>query len=80
MATKPGRVVTYNEELLSIKSHDPLIRWSSNFDFSYTICRFKTQTPKSSPLSCYKFLSCEVETVTWESEAMLSKLFMYNRL
>ena len=24
-ATKPGRVVTYNEELPSIKSHDPLI-------------------------------------------------------
>ena len=29
MATKPGRVVTYNE-FLSIKSHDPLITWSSD--------------------------------------------------
>ena len=28
MATKPGRVVTYNEELPHIKSEDPLIRWS----------------------------------------------------
>ena len=49
MAAKPGRVVTYNEELPSIKSHDPLITWPKDFDFSYSICRFRTQTPKSSP-------------------------------
>ena len=48
MTTKPGRVFTYNGELPSIKSHDPLIPWSSDFDFLYTICRFKTQTPKLS--------------------------------
>ena len=36
MDTKLGRVVTYNEELPSILSHDPLITWSSDFDFSYT--------------------------------------------
>ena len=47
MSTKPGRVVTCNEELPSIKSHEPLITWSSNFDFSYTVCSFRTQTPKS---------------------------------
>ena len=29
--TKPGRVVTYNEELPSIKSQDPLIIWSCKF-------------------------------------------------
>ena len=52
MATKPGRVVTQNEELSSIKSHDPLITWSSDFDVSYTICRFRTQTPKLSSTSC----------------------------
>ena len=34
MTTRPGRVVTCNEELPSIKSHDPLITWSSDFDFS----------------------------------------------
>ena len=34
MATKPGVVVTYNEELPSIKSHDPLNTYSSNFHFS----------------------------------------------
>ena len=28
-ATNPGKVVTYNEEVPSIKSHDPLITWSS---------------------------------------------------
>ena len=28
----------------------------SDFDFSYTICRFRTQTPKSSPNS-YHFFS-----------------------
>ena len=33
MATKPGWVVTYNEELPSIKSHHPLITWSCDFDF-----------------------------------------------
>ena len=52
MATKPGKVVAYNKELPSVKSHDPLITWSSDFDFSYTICRFRTQTPKLSPTSC----------------------------
>ena len=52
MPTKPGRVVTYNEELPYIKPHDPLITWSSGFDFSYTICGFRPQTPKLSPTSC----------------------------
>ena len=28
MATKTGRVVTYNENLPLIKSHDPSITWS----------------------------------------------------
>ena len=41
MATKPLKVVTYNEELLSKKSHDPLITWYSNFDLFYTIYSFK---------------------------------------
>ena len=27
--TKPGRVVTYNDELPSIKLEEPLITWSS---------------------------------------------------
>ena len=49
MATRPGKVVTYNEEFSSIKSNeqcpmsnDPLIKWSSGFDFSYKICRCAT--------------------------------------
>ena len=46
MAPKPGRMVTCNEEIPSIKSHDPSITWSSDFDFSYKICRFRAQTPK----------------------------------
>ena len=33
MANKLGSLVTYNEELPSIKSHDPLITWSLGFDF-----------------------------------------------
>ena len=39
MATKPGMVVTYNEKLdcLITWSHDPLIMWSRDFDFSYRI-------------------------------------------
>ena len=52
MATKSGRVVTYNEELLFTKSHDFLITWSSDFDFPYTICSFRTKTPNSLPISC----------------------------
>ena len=44
MATKPGSVVAYNEELPSIKSQDPLITWSTNLNFSYAIARFITQT------------------------------------
>ena len=34
MTAKPGKEVTYNEELRSIKSHDPLITMFSDFDFS----------------------------------------------
>ena len=52
MATRPGKVVTYIEELASRKSYDPLTTWSSDFDLSDTICRYRTQTPKSSPTSC----------------------------
>ena len=44
MATKAGKVVTYNEELLSIKSHDLLIKGSSDLDFFYMICTFRVQT------------------------------------
>ena len=51
IAIKPGRVVTHDEELPYIKSHDPLITWSNDLDFSYTIGRFRTQMPKSSPTS-----------------------------
>ena len=56
MTTKPGRVVAYNEELSSIKSHYPLITWSSDFDFSHTICRFRAKTLKSSPTSYFTLL------------------------
>lgn len=28
MTTKPGRLVTYNKELPSIKSKDSMIKWS----------------------------------------------------
>ena len=45
MAAKPDKLVAYNEELPSVKS------WSCDFDFSYMICRFRMQTPKSSPIS-----------------------------
>ena len=39
MAIKLGRVVTYNKELPSIKSHPFLSHGLfSDFDFSYTIC------------------------------------------
>ena len=37
MVTKSSRVVTYNEKLSSIKSHDPLITWRSDLDFPSTI-------------------------------------------
>ena len=55
MTTRPGRVVAYNEELPSIKSHYPLITWSSDFDFSHTICRLRAKTLKSSPTSGLHF-------------------------
>ena len=64
MATKPGKVVTYNGELPSIKSHDPLIMWSSDFDFSYTIYRFKMQTSKLSPNSCCTYEVNAERTIT----------------
>ena len=41
MVTKPSRVVTNNEETSGIKSHNPLMMWSSDFDSTYTICRFR---------------------------------------
>ena len=50
VATAPGMVVMCNEELLSIKSHDPFGHILS-FSF-YTICRFRMQMPTSSPNSC----------------------------
>ena len=55
MATKPDSVTNYNEELPSIKSTDPLIMSSFDFDFSYTICRLRMQMSKSSPTSCFFF-------------------------
>ena len=50
MATKPGRVAANNKELPSI-SHISLSSGSlvSDFDFCYTICRFRTQTSKLPP-------------------------------
>ena len=45
-----------NEELPSIKSHDPLMTFSSGFEFSHTICRFRMQTPKSSPICRLAFI------------------------
>ena len=56
MAIDFDKVAKYNEELPSINSHDPLITWSSDFDFSYTICRFRTQMHKSSLISCFLFV------------------------
>ena len=41
MATKTVNVVIYIEDLLSKKSHDPLITWYSNSEFFYTIYWFK---------------------------------------
>ena len=53
MATKPGKAVTYNEKLSFIKLHDPSITWSSEFDLSYKICRFRTQTSKSHTIDLF---------------------------
>ena len=63
MAPKPGRVVTCNEEFPSIQSHDPLITWSG--DFSYTICRFRMKTPKSSPISCSPSFASSSPQLFW---------------
>ena len=57
MAIKPDKVLTHNEELPSIKSHERLLTLSYDFDF-YTICRFKTQTPKMPPTSCHLNFRC----------------------
>ena len=46
-------------DLLFIKSHDPLSTWSSGFDSPCTICRFRTQTPRSSLTSCCSSQRCE---------------------
>ena len=48
MTPTPGSVVTYKEKLPSIKVHDT---GSSDFDLSYSTCRFRMQTPESSPTS-----------------------------
>ena len=37
LAIKPGRVVPYNEELPSLKSHGSLITGSSDFYFCYNM-------------------------------------------
>ena len=61
MATKPGRVVTYNKEFPSLNSR-PFITWKvSDFDFSCMICKIRTQKPISSPTSC-----CIKRNVFWE--------------
>ena len=80
MATRHGKVVTYYKKLKSIKLHTlwtrgyvrscdfTFITWSSDFDFSYTISRFKTQTPKSSPTSCstsITIISSQKEVSGW---------------
>ena len=75
MATKPGRVVTYNEELPPIKSHDLLIMWSSGFDFSCAICRFRTQTPKSSLSSCYICFKSKTLCICWFSPSSSTQIF-----
>ena len=56
MTTKPLKVVTYNEGLLSNKSHDSLITWYSNFDSFYTIYLFKAVQFCKHELSI--FISC----------------------
>ena len=76
MATKPSRVVTYNEQVHSVKSYDFLITWSSDFDFSYTICRFKTQRPKSSPTSC---CICLQSKVLWNCQCFFCRTFVEYR-
>ena len=43
MATKPGRVITYYEELPSIKPNEPLIMCSSDFDFSLQLVGLECQ-------------------------------------
>lgn len=53
MTMKSGSMVIYNEEL-------PSTLWSRGLViliFSYLICRFRTQTAKVSPTSCYPCLS-----------------------
>ena len=55
IVTRFVRVVTFYKKLPPLKSIDPLITWSCDFDLTYTICRFRTQTPNSSPTSCCKF-------------------------
>ena len=50
MATKPGRMVTYNKELPSIKARPFYL--VGEFNFSYRIYKVRTQTPKSSVTSC----------------------------
>ena len=39
------------KSFLSQSYNDPLITWSSDFDFSYPICRFRMQTSESPPSS-----------------------------
>ena len=57
MATKPGRVVTYNEDLTSIKSHKLVFMWSSNSDFSLQFVGLERKR-----LSCHRLLVF-IETV-----------------
>ena len=37
MATKPCKVLTYDEGLPPIESHDPLITWSSEIKLNYKL-------------------------------------------
>ena len=77
-ATKSDKVFSYNE-FCSVKSHDSLITYSGDFDFSYMICRFRMQTSKSSPNSlsvCFPSSSPRIFQIIREFRA--KKYFTYH--
>ena len=85
LVTKSGRVVTYNEELPSIKSYGPLNTWSSDFDFSFLL-RFvgvELQMPKSSQtyyLICAKVTLLSCKPCYKKNQSIFSSLNIQQRL
>ena len=76
MAFRPGRVFTYNKKLPSTKSLLSRVL-VSDFDISYTIYKFRTQTPKSSQTSCSFCFDVILRKMVYSNKIMRAGSFFW---